>query len=250
MATNIKKVQEVWEHYGKEDPLWSILTWEGTEKNKWNIKEFFKYGQKEIDGLMKYLNSLGRELPKGRALDFGCGAGRLARGLSKYYKEVRGVDISAPMIKLANEHKARGENIKYHVNTRPDLKLFSDGFFDLIYTNIVLQHNPPKYARAYIKEFIRLLSPNGALVFQMPSETIEKSKGIRKVIKTVLPARANEAIEARKHAVKGQDFEMHSIRKAEVEKLVRRAGAKIIDVEQNEAGGPGWISYRYTVVKR
>jgi SAM-dependent methyltransferase len=48
--------------------------------------------------------------------------------------------------------------------------LFHDDFFDFIYTNIVLQHMRPEYSKAYLKEFLRVLSPGGLLVFQLPTE--------------------------------------------------------------------------------
>jgi hypothetical protein len=41
--------------------------------------------------------------------------------------------------------------------------------FQLIYSNIVLQHVLPDVAVSYLHEFFRLLEPDGLLVFQLPS---------------------------------------------------------------------------------
>jgi SAM-dependent methyltransferase len=49
------------------------------------------------------------------------------------------------------------------------LTLLGDRLFDLIYTDLVLQHLPPDISVRYIAEFLRVLSPEGVLVFQLPS---------------------------------------------------------------------------------
>jgi SAM-dependent methyltransferase len=41
--------------------------------------------------------------------------------------------------------------------------------FDFIVSNIVLKHVPPEIACSYIREFLRVLAPEGIAVFQLPS---------------------------------------------------------------------------------
>src|SRR6185436_3396874 len=41
-----------------------------------------------------------------------------------------------------------------------------------IYSRLVLQHMEARYAKAYIAEFMRILAPGGALVFQLPDSLI------------------------------------------------------------------------------
>jgi ubiquinone/menaquinone biosynthesis C-methylase UbiE len=101
-----------------------------------------------------------------RALDFGCGLGRLTRALSAYYARVDGVDIARSMIGQAQELNIGYSRCFFTVNERPDLKLFPDDAFDLIYTNLVLQHMPAKLAEGYIREFVRCTKPGGLTVFQ------------------------------------------------------------------------------------
>jgi SAM-dependent methyltransferase len=42
--------------------------------------------------------------------------------------------------------------------------------FDLIYSNIVLQHMEARYSKRYLEEFIRTLRVGGLAIFQIPSE--------------------------------------------------------------------------------
>jgi ubiquinone/menaquinone biosynthesis C-methylase UbiE len=102
----------------------------------------------------------------GRALDFGCGVGRLSRALLSYFPEVYGVDISPRMVTLAKEN---APSCTFVLNQNDNLKLFQSDFFDFVYSNIVLQHQPSKdIAKSYIAEFVRVTKPGGTIVFQMP----------------------------------------------------------------------------------
>lgn len=56
----------------------------------------------------------------------------------------------------------------YHLNTSAGLDAFADETFDFIYTAHVLQHMEPRFARGYVREFVRVLRPGGVLVFQIP----------------------------------------------------------------------------------
>jgi ubiquinone/menaquinone biosynthesis C-methylase UbiE len=55
-------------------------------------------------------------------------------------------------------------------NTHPDLRLFGDATFDLVYSNIALQHVPARHVPAYIRDFVRITRPGGTVVFQLPAE--------------------------------------------------------------------------------
>src|SRR2546423_14230350 len=98
----LKSLQEAWDEAGRDDPLWSVLSQSGKRRNRWDLEDFMQTGVDEIDALIAYLSGLGLPLPRARALDFGCGPGRLTQALARHVTEVDGVDISASMIELAN----------------------------------------------------------------------------------------------------------------------------------------------------
>src|SRR5262249_31447273 len=59
---------------------------------------------------------------------------------------------------------------EFVLNDLPDLRMFPDGNFDLIYSVLVLQHLPTQAAiAAYLADFVRVLAPGGLLVCQIPS---------------------------------------------------------------------------------
>ncbi len=166
----LKDLKKNWDAFGKQDPLWSILTDRTKKGNKWELEDFFKTGEEEIESILKYTESLGSSYSRRRALDFGCGVGRLTQALCKYFDECSGVDIAPSMIELARKYNRYGDKCKYYLNEANDLRLFEGNTFDFIYSKIVLQHMKPEYSTNYIKEFLRVLAPGGLLVFQIPSE--------------------------------------------------------------------------------
>jgi len=164
------ELQRNWEEFGRIDPLWAILTDPSKKNNRWDPQEFFATGEAEIECLMDHVATLPLSQRRGRALDFGCGVGRLTQALSKYFEQCIGVDIAPSMIELAQEYNRFGDRCQYYVNAADDLRLFEDGRFDFVYSNIVLQHIPPEYSARYIRDFVRVLTPGGMAVFQLPSE--------------------------------------------------------------------------------
>jgi SAM-dependent methyltransferase len=64
------------------------------------------------------------------------------------------------------------------VNAKPDLSMFPGFTFDLVYSNLVLQHMPPELSRSYMTDFIRVLKPGGVGVFQLPSRPARTPVGI------------------------------------------------------------------------
>jgi SAM-dependent methyltransferase len=170
-------LQRNWEAFGEIDPLWAILTDPSKKNNRWNPEEFFASGEVEIECLMDSVGALPLSLTRETALDFGCGVGRLTQALCRHFHRCDGVDIASSMIRLARTYNRCGDRCQYHVNDADDLRMFEDDRFDLIYSNLVLQHIPPKYSTRYIRDFVRVLKRNGVAVFQVPSETLAAPAG-------------------------------------------------------------------------
>jgi ubiquinone/menaquinone biosynthesis C-methylase UbiE len=164
----LNELQKHWEELGKQDPLWAILSENDKKENKWDSTEFFKRGESQVGSILQQIESLGVPLPRGRALDFGCGVGRLTQALCSHFAACSGVDISSSMIQLAKQYNRFGDRCTYHLNSAPDLSLFGDNSFDFVVTVQVLQHMRPEYSTVYIREFFRVLKPGGVVVFQVP----------------------------------------------------------------------------------
>ena len=166
---SFEELRDTWTVLGEKDPLWAILTSDETQNSKWDPYAFFASGVADINFLIREIAGFGIPMPRGRALDFGCGVGRLTRALGDHFDEAHGVDIAPTMLKLAGEFNADRDNLSFHLNQRPDLSLFERGSFDFVYSRIVLQHMEAEFARSYIAEFLRVLAPGGLVAFQVPA---------------------------------------------------------------------------------
>jgi SAM-dependent methyltransferase len=169
MSSAIEHDREFWERHAQHDPLWAILSDPTRKGRKWDLEGFFATGAREISLVLYQLDRLHPGLPRGSALDFGCGIGRLTQALATYFEQAAGVDISPTMIRLAGKLNRYPDRVGYVVNSREDLRVFGDHAFDFIYSDIVLQHLEPPLALRYLAEFFRVLRIGGALVFQLPS---------------------------------------------------------------------------------
>ena len=162
--SNIATLRNNWESLARRDALHAILTDETKVGGKWSVAEFMATGIAETDMVMQHLARLGSVPDRnGTALDFGCGVGRLTQALGCHFESCVGVDISGAMIEKAESLNQRS-NCRYVTNS--DICLpFPDGEFSFIYSNIVLQHIPTRFAMEYLREFMRVLAQGGVLVF-------------------------------------------------------------------------------------
>jgi SAM-dependent methyltransferase len=172
---NLKELQSAWDGFGRDDPLWAILTHPDKKGRKWDEDEFFQTGEEQIESILQRAKLLSLPIKNNKALDFGCGVGRLTQPLCKHFEHVFGIDIAQSMIQKAKSYNKYGSKCVYLLNDRSDLEQFKDGDLDFIISLITLQHINPKFSRQYIKEFLRTLAPGGLLVFQLPSNQVESS---------------------------------------------------------------------------
>ena len=174
----LKELQKSWNWFGQNDPLWAVNSLPGKRNNRWDKTEFFQTGKDEIDDVIGFAATLNYPIKGERALDFGCGVGRLTQALAPYFQEVYGVDIAISMIEQAREFCPEGLKCKFFLNQKDDLSQFDSGSFDFIYSNITLQHIRPEFSYKYIQEFMRILRPGGLMVFQLPEKMAFNFKGI------------------------------------------------------------------------
>jgi trans-aconitate methyltransferase len=212
MNPELEVLREGWDDAARRDAMGFIAT----SRSDWTPPEFFEHGRDEVTTAIHHLATLGLLPPRHkRALDFGCGMGRTAQGLTGHFDHVDGVDSSPEMIRLAEEHR-EAQNLSYRV-TGDDLSELAPGY-DLIYTNIVLQHMPQDHQRRYVTEFLRLLDVNGVALFEIPDGP---------------------------DCQHGEPFlSMFGVPRATVEEWVTTAGGVVLDVEEMSVAGP-WTCLRY-----
>lgn len=100
-----------------------------------------------------------------RALDIGCGPGRMVSRMQPYFHQVDGVDISAPLIKIAAEKHPNG---KFYETNGSDLGAAPSASYDFVYSTIALHHIAVHSIRQKIFEDMRrVLKPGGKFTIQL-----------------------------------------------------------------------------------
>lgn len=161
-------------------PPRTIASGTGSMKKDWNLRaqdnyqlaiasvhveeHFLESGRNDADVLLRYLN--GHDLSQWKALDYGCGVGRLIRPLAPTFAELHGLDISDEMVRIGSEQLADFSNVRLHVLEASSLP-FPDNSFDLVYSIHVFQHMPKEAFRTLIPEVARILKPGGTFLFHL-----------------------------------------------------------------------------------
>jgi SAM-dependent methyltransferase len=158
-----------WEELARLDPLWAVASTPELRHGKWNEEEFYAVGRRKARKLMKRLDALGVPARMGRALDFGCGAGRLTLPLIDHFSEVVGVDIAPSMLELARTRSGGRSGLEFRLDETGDQSLLASETFDLVYSGLVLQHLPSLAdALACLERLCAAVGRGGALVVQVP----------------------------------------------------------------------------------
>lgn len=166
-----KMHRQAWEDWGSVNPLYAVLTAPQYRHGGGDRDEFFKTGEEFIAFVLGECDRLGLARHPQRALDFGCGVGRVTVPLGARFDDVTGLDVAASMIDTARQLHADRPQCRFEVHHADDLSRYADGIFDLVVSVLVLQHLSSQRAiLTYLAEFVRVLRPGGALVVQLPSK--------------------------------------------------------------------------------
>ncbi|HEX6833769.1 MAG TPA: class I SAM-dependent methyltransferase [Rudaea sp.] len=244
MDADLDRLRRAWGLLGEDDPLWAILSQPDKRGGGWHPEEFFASGESEIAGLDAWCALLGFPTQRRRALDFGCGVGRLSRALATRYTEVIGVDISASMIAHARRLNEGIGHLRFVENARHDLAFVESASVDFVYSMITLQHMPAPLQRAYIAEFLRVLAAGGLAVFQV---AVAHTRDLRGWTHRLIPNRMLNPLRRRRYRSRAA-FEMYVLPEADVQAVVAAAGKRVVHVEELDVAGAGFRGRRFYVV--
>jgi SAM-dependent methyltransferase len=138
-----------WQHYGAFEPYYGVLTHERFLRENLTesaLQEFWDAGRQDIGRIWAELVQAFGERRVNRALDFGCGVGRLTRAMAEIANRAVGVDVSPEMVAEGLSHAPA------NVELTTDLP---DGPFDWINSYIVFQHIPPERGYGLLDELLQ-----------------------------------------------------------------------------------------------
>lgn len=153
-----------WDRRATIDAAHFILS----ERAETDWAAFIRSGEADVERhLLPHLRRFGLDPRELRALDFGCGVGRLSAALAQQFKSVTAFDISAEMLARGQALFPELTNIVWVQGNGVDLQPLADASHDVVFSYLVLQHVPEaSLALGYIAEFCRVLTPGGVLCIQ------------------------------------------------------------------------------------
>lgn len=154
---------KAWKKWGKQDPYFGVLAHErfaAAEIDR-NRDEFFATGREFVDGLLRQYEGHFGALPRGRAIDHGCGVGRLTVPLAAHFSSVVGLDISHDMLAEAEANARRSDVANIAFALADDSLSNASGQFDFVNSHMVLQHVPVRRGLPILLRLIDLVRPGG-----------------------------------------------------------------------------------------
>jgi SAM-dependent methyltransferase len=97
-----------------------------------------------------------------RALEIGCGSGRLMRPMSRHFLEIHGVDVAGDAIRQARENLQDVPHAHPREIHGTSLEDFGDQSFDFVYSFALFPYIPSReLVLAFLREIHRVLRPGG-----------------------------------------------------------------------------------------
>jgi SAM-dependent methyltransferase len=171
MNTNVPKELRTerarWDHLAR-DPYYAVINDEANRDERLTDgtkRSFAESGERDVaetlDDIRRWIRP---DFRPARAVDFGCGVGRLTMPLARACEEVIGIDISDAMLVEARRNCAEAgitnatfvASDEYFARS-PE----SDAPLDFIHAFIVFQHIPPRAGMWLADALIQRLGPGG-----------------------------------------------------------------------------------------
>jgi len=221
------RVARSWTRFGSSEPYWSVLSEPQylMERIGETREAFLESGRENMERLFATLRRNGIAIdPSWEVLELGCGLGRTTRWLTKHFHRILAVDVSSSHLELAqrlNADAPHAERIAWtKLASRDDLAALPA--FDLFFSMIVLQHNPPPIIGVLLETVAEKLRPGGFAFFQVPTY----QRGYSFDVDSYLSLSAHEP-----------DIEMHAFPQGEVFRIFREHGCVPLEVFEDGLSG-------------
>ena len=164
------RLQKQWREIGGKDPFWSVYTHDEyltANINDAALDRLYETGAEHANLIDLFCARNQIEIRRGVCVELGCGVGRVTKHLAKRFEKVIAVDISEGNLSQCKTMAkyARLSNIECVLLQSPD-QLSQLPEFDVFYSTIVLQHNPPPIQKCQLDILLKKLRHGGGFLFQ------------------------------------------------------------------------------------
>jgi SAM-dependent methyltransferase len=239
MARLLDHVTRTWTALGHDKPHWSVLSSEHflPDKIEENRRNFYASGAGDARRIVTALERHGRSpATHSRIVEYGCGVGRVSPHLARTFREVTAIDISTSHMAMAKEatQEAGVHNVRFQLARAPEFGMHET--FDLWFSYIVLQHNPPPVIAMVLRRAFAMLAPGGVAMFQVP---------------TYATRYRFDVVEYLASPTSTGTIEVHCLPQSVVYRLAAEAGCVPLETREDTAMGPPshWLSNTFIFSK-
>jgi len=160
----MSREKQIWEGLAEKDAYFAVSTYDefrGSNIDDAAKEKFFASGREHVEMMWHEFEEKLGAIPKPmRALDYGCGVGRILIPLAERSEQVTGVDISPKMLVEAGENLSTAGCGAFRLIT--DEEFDADvATYDFVHTFIVIQHIKPELGLSVIRKMIDRLAKGG-----------------------------------------------------------------------------------------
>ncbi|MCA3242678.1 MAG: class I SAM-dependent methyltransferase [Rubrivivax sp.] len=154
-----------WQLWGESDPYYGVITdgrFRLSNLTAEDLGQFFDSGRTHLAHVLRICHRhVQQRFAPRRALDFGCGVGRVLLPMAEQIAEVVGIDVAPGMLEQARRHAKERHLKNVRLVLSDDDLSHLDGDFDLIHSVIVFQHIEPARVRRFTALLLDRLRPGG-----------------------------------------------------------------------------------------
>lgn len=230
-----ERIKGEWAALGETEPYWSVITSDQfrSDSIQANMEVFVQSGRTNVSWMQNIARRNGIALGKHQTcFELGCGVGRLTLPLAEVFDHVTGFDISPGNLKECDALVTANDVTNITTQLMTDIAQINQApDFDVLFSLIVLQHNPPPVQKYILDILLSKVRPGGVAYFQLP---------------TALPNYSFNAEDYLNDEAKV--MEMHAVPMHAVLDLLRVHGFELREVLQDQfTGMPG--SHSFMAVK-
>lgn len=231
------RVKAVWSRYGREEAFFSVLTnprYLFRTLRDEDIEDFYATGEAEVERFLAICRRNGvQPRPDWSVMELGCGVARMGEAFARRFSSYAGVDISAGHLAIAQDRLRSRDVTNASFRLLADFLVRDDGY-DLFYSVIVLQHNPPPIIHQLLDISLSKLNPGGYACFQLPCFLYDYEFETGRYL-------ADED--------RAATMEMHALPQRHVFELLARHGLQPIEVLPDDRIGSIGVSYSFLARK-